>query len=68
MSTRKPQRIGRSFALLDQATRERLAVLLRPLPWVDGLVTAVVLQLAARTIPDMRSTRRNGCTISGARR
>ena len=43
MSPRRPQRIGRSFALLDQATRERLAPLLRPLPWVDGLVTAVVI-------------------------
>ena len=43
MSPRNPQRIGRSFALLDPARRERLAVLLRPLPWVDGLVTAVVI-------------------------
>ena len=43
MSPRKPQRIGRSFALLDRATRERLATFLRPLPWVDGLVNAVVI-------------------------
>lgn len=34
---------GRSFALLDQTERERLATLLRPLPWIDGLIAAVVI-------------------------
>jgi uncharacterized protein len=34
---------GRSFALLDQAERERLGTLLRPLAWLDGLITASVL-------------------------
>ena len=43
MSPRKLHRAGRSFALLDQATLERLATLLHPLPWVDGLATAEVI-------------------------
>ena len=34
---------GRSFALLDQAERERLGKLLRPLAWIDGLITAAVI-------------------------
>jgi yecA family protein len=34
---------GRSFALLDQAERDRLAPLLRPLPWLDGLIAAMVI-------------------------
>jgi uncharacterized protein len=34
---------ARSFVLLDQAERERLAAVLRPLPWVDGLLTAVIV-------------------------
>lgn len=34
---------GRSFALLDEAERDRLGALLRPLPFVDGLVTATVV-------------------------
>jgi uncharacterized protein len=34
---------GRSFALLDQAERDRLAPLLRPLAWIDGLITAEVI-------------------------
>src|SRR5262245_18227216 len=34
---------GRSFALLDQAERERLAAVLRPLPWIDGFLTAVII-------------------------
>lgn len=33
----------RSFVLLDQAERDRLRPLLRPLPWIDGLLTALVL-------------------------
>jgi uncharacterized protein len=38
-----PDLTGRSFALLDQAERERLAAVLRPLPWVDGFLTAVIV-------------------------
>jgi uncharacterized protein len=38
---------GRSFALLNQAERDRLAPLLRPLPWIDGLVAAVVIAPSA---------------------
>jgi yecA family protein len=38
-----PGVIGRSFALLDQAEREKIAGVLRPLAWLDGLVTAVIL-------------------------
>ncbi|HVG82802.1 MAG TPA: UPF0149 family protein [Methylomirabilota bacterium] len=34
---------GRSFALLDEAERDRLSPLLRPLPWIDGLITAMVI-------------------------
>jgi yecA family protein len=34
---------GRSFALLGQAERDRLAPLLRPLPWLDGLIAATVI-------------------------
>jgi uncharacterized protein len=34
---------GRSFALLDRAERERLAALVRPLPWLDGLITAELI-------------------------
>ena len=34
---------GRSFALLDKAERDRLAPLLRPLPWLDGLITAELI-------------------------
>jgi yecA family protein len=34
---------GRSFALLDQAERERLAAVLLPLPWVDGFITAIII-------------------------
>jgi uncharacterized protein len=41
---------GRSFASLDQAERDRLATLLRPLPWIDGLVAAVAI---APDTPDM---------------
>jgi yecA family protein len=38
-----PDVIGRSFALLDQTERDRLAPLLRPLPWIDGLITAELI-------------------------
>jgi len=38
-----PDLTGRSFALLDQAARNRLASLLRPLPWIDGLIAAMVV-------------------------
>jgi yecA family protein len=41
---------GRSFALLNQAERDRLAVLMRPLPWIDGLIAATVI--APDTAPD----------------
>jgi yecA family protein len=34
---------GRSFPLLDQAERGRLAGVLRPLPWIDGFLTAVMI-------------------------
>jgi uncharacterized protein len=34
---------GRSFALLDQAERDRLGTLLRPLAWIDGLIAAMVV-------------------------
>jgi yecA family protein len=34
---------GRSFALLEPAERGRLDGVLRPLAWLDGLVTAVIL-------------------------
>jgi uncharacterized protein len=34
---------GRSFALLDRAERDRIGPLLRPLPWIDGLVAAMVI-------------------------
>src|SRR5262245_4036592 len=39
----QPNLTGCSFASLDQAERDRLAVLLRPLPWIDGLITAWVI-------------------------
>jgi uncharacterized protein len=38
-----PELTGRSFALLDQAERDRLGAILRPLPWIDGLITAAVI-------------------------
>ena len=38
-----PEPTGRSFALLDQAERDRLAAVLRPLAWIDGLITAAIL-------------------------
>jgi yecA family protein len=38
---------GRSFALLDETERDRLGALLRPLPFVDGLITAAVVSPAA---------------------
>jgi yecA family protein len=34
---------GRSFALLEQAERDRIGSLLRPLAWIDGLTTAMVI-------------------------
>ncbi|HEX6002252.1 MAG TPA: UPF0149 family protein [Hyphomicrobiaceae bacterium] len=34
---------GRSFALLDRVERDRLAAVLRPLSWIDGLITAVII-------------------------
>ncbi len=43
LSPRRNSPVGRGFALLDEVTRERLATLLNPLPWVDGLVTAEVI-------------------------
>jgi uncharacterized protein len=53
ISRRKINRTGRSFALLDEATRERLASLLHPLPWVDGLVTAEVTVTGGADDPRM---------------
>jgi yecA family protein len=38
-----PEPTGRSFALLDEAERARLAAVLRPLAWIDGLITAAIL-------------------------
>jgi yecA family protein len=38
-----PEITGRSFALLAEAERARLAPLLRPLPWIDGLIAALVI-------------------------
>ena len=43
-----PDPTGRSFALLAQAERDRLSKLLRPLPWIDGLIAAVVVAPEAR--------------------
>jgi yecA family protein len=40
---------GRSFALLDEAERSRIGALLRPLPLIDGLITATIV---APTVPD----------------
>jgi uncharacterized protein len=37
---------SRSFALLDQVERARLAPLLRPLPWLDGFLTAIIISPA----------------------
>jgi yecA family protein len=37
---------GRSFALLDEAERDRLSALLWPLPFIDGLITAAVVSPA----------------------
>jgi yecA family protein len=34
---------ARSFALLDQAERDRLSAVLRPLAWIDGLIAAVIV-------------------------
>ena len=34
---------ARSFALLDHAERDRLSAVLRPLAWIDGLITAVIV-------------------------
>jgi yecA family protein len=44
---------GRSFALLGPAERDRIAPLLRPLPWIDGLIAAVVI---APSTPDAPET------------
>jgi uncharacterized protein len=52
-SRRKINRAGRSFALLDETTRGRLASLLLPLPWVDGLVTAEVIVTGGADDPRM---------------
>ena len=38
-----PDLTGRSFALLAQDERDRLSKLLRPLPWIDGLIAAMVV-------------------------
>jgi yecA family protein len=40
---RPPDPTGRSFALLAQDERGRLSKLLRPLPWIDGLIAAMVV-------------------------
>jgi uncharacterized protein len=34
---------GRSFALLDGIERQEVAGVLRPLPWIDGFLTALVI-------------------------
>jgi yecA family protein len=40
---------GRSFALLDEGERSRIGALLRPLPLIDGLITATIV---APSVPD----------------
>jgi yecA family protein len=47
-----PDIAGRSFALLDQAERDRIAPLLRPLPWIDGLIAAMVIAPSAADEPE----------------
>jgi len=47
-----PDITGRSFALLDQAERDRIAPLLRPLPWIDGLIAAMVIAPSAADAPE----------------
>jgi yecA family protein len=42
-----PRPTGRSFALLGEAERDRMSALLRPLPWIDGLITAMVVTPAS---------------------
>jgi uncharacterized protein len=42
---------GRSFALLDRAERDRLAPLLHPLPWIDGLIAAMAIAPSAPDAP-----------------
>ena len=42
-----PDPTGRSFALLDEAERSRISALLRPLPWIDGLVAAMAITPAS---------------------
>jgi uncharacterized protein len=37
----------RGFALLEQAERDRLADVLQPLPWIDGMMTALVIAMDA---------------------
>jgi uncharacterized protein len=36
----------RNFATLDEAERAKLGVVLRPLPWIDGLITAILVSPA----------------------
>jgi yecA family protein len=43
---------GRSFALLDEAERSRLGALLRPLPQIDGLITATIVAPATAGAAD----------------
>jgi yecA family protein len=38
-----PDPTARSFSLLDQAERDRLSAVLRPLAWIDGLIAAVIV-------------------------
>jgi hypothetical protein len=38
-----PDPTGRSFAQLDQAERDRLGALLRPLTWIDGLIAGTAV-------------------------
>jgi yecA family protein len=38
-----PEPTGRSFALLDDAERDKLTAVFRPLAWIDGLITATIL-------------------------
>lgn len=51
---------GRSFALLDDAVRERLGAVLRPLAWIDGLVTAELIA------PDDESSELDAASIDAA--
>lgn len=47
-----PDPTGRSFALLDWAARDRLGILFRSMPWIDGVIAASVLGPASPSHAD----------------